>query len=166
MKKAKTTKKIYAIFSAILGVVFAFIMGATYCATSLNLMYISKDVSTSAYLGNQQIHLINDTEKNPISFGEGSHNFEIALQYSVDYDFDVRIQYALSWSGGASSDNVILNFANKDNVINDDKYIYLAKSVAAGSGKLTLINGVEFVNPKDSSYDGKNLTITILDSNV
>ena len=39
MKRAKTNKKIFTIFSAIIGVVFAFITGATYCVSSLNLSY-------------------------------------------------------------------------------------------------------------------------------
>lgn len=166
MKRAKTNKSFITIFSAILGVVFAFITGFTYCATSLNLIYGTKDNSTSAYMGNQQFHLVNDTVNNPVMFGEGSHNFEIALQYSFDYDFDLRVQYSLSWSNSASTDNVILNFANRDNIIYDENYIYLANEVTAGSGKLSLIAGVEFVDPTDKTYNGATLTITILDSNV
>ena len=160
------------IFSAIIGVVFAFIMGVTYCASSISMQYGMAEKSTSAYIANQQIQVINDTQFNPIAFGEGAHNFEISLQYSFPYGFDLRARYSLSWSKKAgetsapSSDNVILKFANRDNIIYDQNYIYLAASTAAGSGKITLITGVEFVNPTDENYFGRNLTITLNNNDV
>lgn len=163
IKKAKTKKNIFAILSAVLGAVFAFIMGVTYCASPLFLYYRSDPGSTTTYAGNQQYHIINDTLSKPVPFGQGAHNFEIALQYAFDYDFDVRFEYSLSWSGGEtySTDNVILNFANRDNIIYDDNYIYLANSVASGNSKIAIITGVEFVNVNDETYVGQTLTITM-----
>jgi len=163
LKKAKTNKKFFTIFSAILGVVFAFLTGFTYCATSLELFYGSESNSTAAYIGNQQYHLINDTIKSPVLFGEGAHNFEIALQYSYAYDFDVRLTYSLSWSGGVNykTDNVILHFVDRDNIIYDQQYIYLANSVSAGSGKISIISGVDYIDPTLESYAGQKLEINI-----
>ena len=161
MKKAKTNKKIFTIFSAVLGVVFAFLTGFTYCATSLNLTYGNVPNSTAAYLANQEYRIINDTESNPVLFGEGAHNFEVALQYSFDYSFDVRLKYSLSWTDGLSTDNVILHFADRDNIIYDEEYIYLADAVPAGNGKINIIAGVDFVDPTLKSYFGKKLEISI-----
>ena len=120
MKRAKTKRNLFSIFSAIIGVVFALITGVTYCVSSLTLNYGSNPNSTSAYLGNQQYVMINDTINSPIAYGEGTHNFEIAMRYSISYDFDVRLNYSLEWSNGAVADNVILHFANRDNVIYDE----------------------------------------------
>ena len=167
MIKTKTKKKILTIFSAILGAVFALLTGITYCASSLSLSYGMNGLSTSAYIGNQQFQIINDTTNNPIPYGIGVHNFEVALQYSVSYDFDISVKYALSWSGTDSTeDNVVLHFANRDNIIYDESYIFLAESVTAGSGKITLITGAEFIDLAGKNYDKQTLTITILDSNV
>ena len=83
MFKAKTKKNLIAILSAFLGVVFAFITGVTYCVMSLNLQYGMNEKSTSAYLINQQFQIINDTIKNPIAYGEGTHNFEIAFKFPL-----------------------------------------------------------------------------------
>jgi len=169
--KAKTSRKILSIFCAVLGVVFAFITGITYCSTSLNLKYGAPETSTLAYMGNRQYHIINDTETNAIPFGEGLHSTEIALQYSYDYDFDVRIAYSLSWSKSESeseldTSNVILNFVNRDNIIYDENYIYFARKVSAGSGKITIISGVEFVDIADETYKNRTLTINISSSSV
>ncbi len=161
MKKAKTNKKIFTIFSAVLGVVFAFLTGFTYCATSLNLSFGQVPNSTAAYLANQEYRIINDTTNNPVLFSEGAHNFEVALQYSFDYSFDVRLKYSLSWTGGASTDNVILHFADRDNIIYDEEYIYLADAVPAGNGKINIIAGVDFVDPTLKEYFGKKLEISI-----
>ena len=56
-----------------------------------------------------------------------------------------------------------LNFANKDNIIYDEEYIYLADSVPAGTGKITFITGVDYVDPEDSRYYGQTLEIEIID---
>jgi hypothetical protein len=98
LKKAKTSKNLLTILSAIIGVVFAFITGATYCFNMLTFKYETNQKSTTAYLGNQQFVIINDTIDCPVAFGEGTHNFEIAMQYSMSYDFDVRLKYSLKWS--------------------------------------------------------------------
>lgn len=168
MKKAKTTNKIFTILSAIVGVVFAFIIGVTYCATSLPLEFGFSDKSTAAYMGHQDFNIINDTLSKPVVFGEGAHNFEIAFQYAFDYDIDVAFRYSLSWSGGASVDtsNVILNFAQRDKIIYDENYIFLRDKVPAGNGKITLITGIDFVDLTDSTYVGQTLTITINKSDV
>ena len=161
MKKAKTRKNIFSILSVVLGVVFALITGVTYCVTTLTLAYNTNPSSASAYLGNQQYVMINDTTNQPISYGEGVHNFEIAMQYSMSYNFDVRLKYQLQWSGGGDVGNVVLNFANRDNIICDEEYIYLANPVTAGNGKITFITGVNFVDTNNSAYYGKSLTINI-----
>ena len=166
MLKAKTRKNIFSILSVCLGVVFALITGVTYCVSSLNLSYGTNPNSASAYLGNQQYHIVNDTINNPITFGDGSHNFEVALQYSFDYDFDARFQYEVKWYNQnntvyKTANNVILNFANRDKIIYDENYIYLVDSITAGSGKLTFITGVEFVDTNQTEYFGKLLKINI-----
>lgn len=171
MKKAKTNRKLFTILSAILGVVFAFTMGVTYCLSDLNYIFGTHPKSTTAFMGNQQYIIVNDTLENPIHFSEGSHNFEIAIQYSIDYNFDFMLEYSLSWSGGnsVSTDNVILRFANRDSFIVDEDYIYYVGSstdsqptyVTSGSGKLPIITGVDFVDPTDETYKGQSLTINI-----
>lgn len=174
MIKAKTKKNIFRILSTIIGAVFALITGVTYCAKSLNLQYGLNPNSTSAYLGNQQYVVVNDTVQNPILFGEGSHNFEIALQYAFDYNFDVRLKYEMVWSQGVivngvnstKATNVILHFADRNNIIYDENYIFVANSVLAGNGKLTFITGVDFVDPTDSRYYGQTLQINIIDVKI
>ena len=175
MKKAKTNNKILAILSAILGAVFALIIGVTYCASSLTLIYSSNPQSTTAYLGNQQYHITNDTLLKPVTFGEGAKNFEIALHYAFDYDFDVRLSFNMQWSTGVQlangsiskyATNAIPTFANRDNIIFDEQYIYLTNSVPAGNGKITIMTGVEFVDPTDSKYVGQTLTINITDVKI
>ena len=166
IKKAKTKKNIFSILSAILGVVFAFITGVTYCVISLNLSYQTNLNSTDAFLGNQQYVLTNDTIKSPIVYGEGSRNFEISMQYAIDYDFDIRLTYEMEWSNDAPTTNVVLNFANRDNVIYDNNYIFLAQGISKGEGKITFITGVEFVNTNDPAYYGANLTINITDVKI
>ncbi len=166
MRKAKTKRNLISILSAALGVVFAFITGMTYCFNLLEFRYSTNPNSTSAYLGNQQYVMINDTIDCPVAFGEGTHNFEIAMQYAISYDFDVRLRYSMQWSNGKNVDNVILHFANKDNVIYDNEYIYLANSVPAGEGKVVFITGVDFVDVNDDNYFGQNLTINILGEKI
>lgn len=174
MIKAKTKKNMFRILSTILGAVFALITGVTYCAKSLNLQYGLNPNSTSAYLANQQYAIVNDTVQNPILFGEGSHNFEIALQYAFDYNFDVRLKYEMVWSQGITvnsvnsrvATNVILHFAERNNIIYDENYIFVANSVPAGNGKLTIITGVDFVEPTDERYFGQTLQINIIDVKI
>ncbi len=174
MIKAKTKKNMFRILSTIIGAVFALITGVTYCAKSLNLQYGLNPNSTSAYLANQQYVIVNDTTQNPILFGEGSHNFEIALQYAFDYNFDVRLKYEMLWSQGTTvngvnsrkATNVILHFADRNNMVYDENYIFVANSVLAGNGKLTFITGVDFVDPTDSRYYGQTLQINIIDVKI
>ncbi len=160
MKKAKTKNKIFSILCAVLGAVFAFTVGLTYCVSSISLVYGDNPNFISAFLGNQQYHLINDTTTKPVAFGEGTHKFEIALQYAIDYDFDVRVKYSMNWSNGMPTENVILNFVNRNNVIFDDEYIFLANSTAKGNGKISIISGVEFIDVNDERYEGATLTIS------
>ena len=161
IKRAKTKRNLISILSALLGVVFAFSIAVTYAASALQLRYDQAPHSTSAYLGNQQYHLINDTTTNPIPFGEGTHNFEVALDYAIDYNFDVCLEYELIWSNDRDVDNVILNFANRDNVIYDENYIFLANPITKGNGKIVFITGVDFVDVKDATYFGETLQIEI-----
>ena len=173
MKKTKNTSKIFSVLCAIFSVVFACVIGITYCVSSLNLKYGINPASTSAYLANQQYHIINDTIDNPITFGSGTHNFEIGMQYSFPYDVDMCFKYSLTWSkktgdpeGDINTDNVILNFSNRDNIILDQQNIYIANSIPAGSEKVIFINGVEFVDVNDSDYFNRNLTISISDVKI
>ncbi len=162
MKKAKTRKNILSILSAVLGAVFALITGITYCITNTNFVFGKNANSTSAFMSNQQYHIINDTTNNPIIFGEGARNIEIALQYSMPYDFDVRFDYTLTWSGGSPNSNVILHFANRDNIIYDENYIYFAENLTAGNNKVTFITGVDFIETvDDATYYGQTLSIEI-----
>ncbi len=160
-KKAKTKRNLISILCACLSAVFAFTIGLTYAAKSLQLTYDEAPQVTSAYLGNQEYHLINDTIINPIPFGEGTHNFEIALEYAIDYNFDVRFDYKLVWSNGSDASNVVLNFANRDNIIYDENHIFLANTIEKGNGKITIINGVEFVDLTNETYYGQTLQIKI-----
>ena len=178
MIKAKTKKSIFSIISAVIGVVFAFITGITYAYQSFAPYYEANPNSTAAYLGNQQYHIINDTVDNPIPFGDGTRNCEVALQYSVDYDFDVRIQYRLVWTNSKSSENVVLHFADRDNIIYDEDYIFFTTSFEAGEGKRGTITGVDFTNFDDQlhlenttvntskNYNGQTLTIEIVNVKI
>ena len=112
MKLAKTRTNLTYSLLAILGVVFAFIIGVTYCASAFTLNVGSNGYSTSTFMAKQQYTLINDSEMSPIPFGTGAHNYEVAIQYSYSYDFDVRIKYSLSWTNNLDAHNVILNYAN------------------------------------------------------
>lgn len=167
--RAKTKKNFIVILNAVISVVFAFIIGSTYAFKSETLIYGTKQNSASTYLANQQIEVVNDTILNPIPFGVAANNHEISVQYSVGYDFDVRLSYSLSWSDeDLSTDNVILHFADRDKFIVDEQYIYYANHTAgapsgipAGSGKLSVIVGVDFVDTEDFAYNGQNLTIDV-----
>lgn len=169
MKKAKTNKNILKIFCVIFSAVFALVTGFTFAAKSITLNYGINPSSTSAYLGNQQYHIVNDTINNPIPFGDGIHNFEIALQYAIEYDFDVRFTYVLKWNGTVTTleeSNVILQFANRDNIIYDENYIFLANPITKGNGKVTFITGVDFIDTTKTDYFGESLTIEITDVKI
>ena len=172
MKTAKTNKKLISILCAIFSVVFAFIIGTTFASSSFTFDYGTNNKSTTAYMANNQHTLINDTTLYPVSFGKGSHNFEIALKYAIDYEFDFRIDYSLQWKNSAgtnvniSTENVILNFANRDNLIVDESHIYYVahtdgevSGVQAGDGKITVISGVNYIDPEDIEYYGLYLTV-------
>lgn len=179
MLKAKTTKKIIPILSAIISVVFAFIIGVTYCSSIINLKYGTNIKSTEAYLANQQYVVVNDLEQSPILYNPGVYPVNISLQYAIDYDFDLRVKYSIDWLGDTennqlSTSNVELLFANRDNVIVDEEYIYYINyskdvngyniapaGLSAGSSELSLIAGVEIVDSVNSEYMGKTLTISI-----
>ena len=179
MIKAKTTKKIIPILSAIISVVFAFIIGVTYCSSVMKLIYGTNLKSTKAYLANQQYVVINDLEQSPIVYNPGVHAVNISLQYAIDYDFDLRVRYSVQWldvngeENDLSTDNVELLFANRDNVIVDEEYIYFINyyedeegnrtpaGLTAGSSELSLIAGVQIVESLNSEYTGKTLQITI-----
>ncbi len=161
MYRAKTKTKLAYSLLAILGVVFAFIIGVTYCASAFLLNVGSNGYSTSTFVAKQQYAIINDTKTSPIPFGSGAHNYEVAIQYSYSYDIDVRIKYSLSWSDGLDTHNVILNYANRDNFMVDDTYIYVRDTIDAGTGKLTIFTGVDFTDTNDLNYVGAYLTINI-----
>ena len=167
MKTAKTNKNLIKILSAIISVVFAFIVGITYCVTSLdNLKYGANPKTAQTYFANQQLHVINDTVENPILYGCNTNSFEVAIQYAVDYDFDLRLKYSLTYSNGTPADNVVLNFVNRDNIIVDGEYIFIANSVQAGNGKIPLMSNVEFADSNNESLIGKRLTISIEETDV
>lgn len=167
MIKAKTSKKIFAILSAVISAVFAIIIGGTYCATSLNLRYKTNPNTTTVYAMNNHYHVNNDTLINPVLFGSGSHNFEISFEYDVPYNFDLRLEYTMQWSTtGKSTDNVIINYANRDNLVIDQNYIYLVSTVTDKQGKINIITGVDFVDPTNKDYYGERLTIKIVDVKV
>ena len=178
MKKAKTSKGLQILLSGLMVLVFAFTVGFTFCASLVTMMAKSNPYSTTTYAGMQQHTLINDTVDNPIPFGYGAHNFEVSLNYSYSYNFDVRFAYSIYWTDALgvttslSTDNVILLYANRDGYIVDDDYIYYvgmdntAKYVSAGTGKLPIFTGVEFADYEDERYFGATLTITIGDIKI
>ena len=163
IKRAKTKKNFIKVLCVILGVVFALSMGYTFAAEILNFEFGSNSYSTTTYATNQQYTIINDTINNPIPFGTGAHNYEVAIEYSFGYDFDIRIKYSLEWNGGNNTDinNVILNYANRDAYIVDNEYIYYKDTISAGNGTLMLFTGVDFIDSSDESYIGASLTINI-----
>ena len=164
--KTKTNRNLIKILCAVLSVVFAFAVGITYAASSATIRYGSAPKSTQAYFANQQVHIINDTVQNPIPYGNNTNSFEVAIQYSIDYDFDLRLKYSLKYDNGVAADNVILNFVNRDNVIYDTEYIYLADSFEAGMGKIPLIANVEFADDNNDALIGRRLIIEIKQEDV
>ena len=163
MKRAKTRKNLMIILNLLLGLVFALSVGYTFANEMLNLLVGSDVYSTTAYATNQQYAIINDTIDNPILFSSGEHNQEVKIKYSFGYDFDIRIKYSLEWTGAQNSDtnNVILHFANRDDYIVDNEYIYYKDSIPAGNGDLSIFTGVDFVDVNDESYIGASLKIYI-----
>lgn len=176
MKKAKTIKNLIPFLSALLGVVFAFITSFTFAAGGTTFVYETHPKSTSAYLANSQHVVVNNTINSPMVYSVGVHPVNIALQYAIDYEFDLRIHYSLDWLGDdgseLSTNNVRLIFANRDNVIVDNEYIYYINyesvndanqpcGLTAGEGNLSLIAGVEIIETENSDYFGKRLQIKI-----
>ena len=145
----------------LLGAVFAFSVGLTFALPSLKINASSTPLSTTAYMGNQEYVVVNDSETAPIIFGVGTKLTDVSLKYSICYDFDVRIKYSLEWIGGSSTDNVILTFPNRDNFIVDNSYIFVRDTITAGTGKLNIISAVSFVDSEDETYLGENLSIHI-----
>lgn len=186
MKRAKTQNKFVLFLSVLLGAVFAFSIGITFAA-NMQLIYGTAPKSTTAYLSNQQYQVVNSTTNAPILYSVGVHSSEIALQYSYGYNFDLRIKYSLDWLGDTTQNqlstyNVELLFANRDNVIVDENYIYfinykteeivdeetgntsmvkMPSGLSAGNGKLSLITGVEIIETNNDEYLGKTLSISI-----
>ncbi|MFQ6752264.1 MAG: hypothetical protein ACLRFL_01695 [Clostridia bacterium] len=161
IKRAKTKRNLISILSGILVAVFACMVGITFANTTSSYIYGTNPSLPNAYAANQQVKIINDTLTTPIPFGITGQGYEISIQYSMAYDFDLRLQYSLAWSGVGDEDNVILNFANRDDYIVGNGYIYKVTPVAKGEGKLTIITGVDFVDNTDESYIGQNLTINV-----
>ena len=180
MKKAKTIKKLIPFLSAILSVVFAFVIQYTYAANLIELKYGTKPNSTEAYLANQQYVVLNNTDLSPVFYRVGSHAVNVTMQYAIGYDFDLRIKYQLVWldSDGTetelSTSNVELLFANRDNVIVDDEYIYYINyddssnpiGLPSGSRTLSLIAGVEIVDNATENYNFCSLKIKILEEKI
>ena len=154
------TRNLIIFLCAILSVVFAFICGPIMATASLNVTAENNTASNLAYLSRQKYVVVNDTTTSPILFGEGVRNTDVSIHYSYGYSIDVRIRYSLAWSNSASTQNVILNFADRDNYIVDDEYIYYVGSIS-GTGVLRVFTGVNFVDPTDANYARASLTITI-----
>lgn len=157
--KAKT-RNLIIFLCAILSVVFAFICGPILATASLNITAENNVSANLAYMSRQKYVVVNDTTTSPILFGEGARNTDVSIHYSYGYAIDVRIRYSLAWSNSASTQNVILNFADRDNYIVDDEYIYYVGTIS-GTGILRVFTGVNFVDSTDSTYARASLTITI-----
>ncbi len=164
--RAKIKTRILYILAAILGGIFAFSVGQVYSAFSVGLSYGSNPASTTTYTARQGYAIINDTIDNPIPFSVGAHNYSVGLELSYSYDIDIRVKYSLEWSNGLSTNNVILNFANRDNLIVDNQYIYLVNSVPLGKHTINLITGVDFEDALDNTYYGESLQINIIDVKI
>ena len=163
--RAKTSRLIIFL-SVLIGAVFAITIGTTYSSLTLSLNVGSNPNSTTTYLAKQDYQVINDSAISPIPFGDGAKLSEVAIEYSYSYDIDIRIQYSLTWSNGADASNVILTMPNRDNFIVDEEYIFVRDTISAGTGKLTIISAVNFVDTSDETYQGANLIINIVDVKV
>lgn len=158
--KNKNKSNLIKIICVIIGAVFAFTTSIVYGAFSWKREHNS-GYATGAFLPNQTYQIINDTLPNGILYSDGVKEYEVALQYSYDYAFSFYVEYELKWSNGLDSSNVILNFSNRNAWIVDNSRIYYRDTVAAGTGKLPIIVGVDFVDNYNSNYYGAKLTINI-----
>ena len=158
--KKKKQGNLIKILCVLLGAVFAFTTSVVYAAFSWSRSHNS-GYATGMYLPNQSYQIINDSLPNGIPFGDGAKEYEIALQYSYDYNFKFYVEYSLEWTGGLDSSNVILNFSNRDAWIVDNSRIYYRDTVQKGTGKLPIIVGVNFADCYDETYNNKSLKINI-----
>ena len=158
--KNKNKSNLIKIICVIIGAVFAFTTSIVYGAFSWRREHNS-GYATGAFLPNQTYQIINDTLPNGILYSDGVKEYEVALQYSYDYAFNFYVEYELKWSNGLDASNVILNFSNRNAWIVDNSRIYYRDTVAAGTGKLPIIVGVDFVDNYNSNYYGAKLTINI-----
>ncbi len=158
--KNKNKSNLIKIICVIIGAVFAFTTSIVYGAFSWKREHNS-GYATGAFLPNQTYQIINDTLPNGILYSDGVKEYEVALQYSYDYAFNFYVEYELKWSNGLDASNVILNFSNRNAWIVDNSRIYYRDTVAAGTGKLPIIVGVDFVDNYNSNYYGAKLTINI-----
>lgn len=158
--KNKNKSNLIKIICVIIGAVFAFTTSIVYGAFSWKREHNS-GYATGAFLPNQTYQIINDTLPNGILYSDGVKEYEVALQYSYDYAFNFYVEYELKWSNGLDASNVILNFSNRNAWIVDNSRIYYRDTVAAGTGKLPIIVGVDFVDNYNSNYYGAKLTIDI-----
>lgn len=158
--KNKNKSNLIKIICVIIGAVFAFTTSIVYGAFSWKREHNS-GYATGAFLPNQTYQIINDTLPNGILYSDGVKEYEVALQYSYDYSFKFYVEYELKWSNGLDASNVILNFSNRNAWIVDNSRIYYRDTVAAGTGKLPIIVGVDFVDNYNTNYYGAKLTINI-----
>ena len=158
--KNKNKSNLIKIICVMIGAVFAFTTSIVYGAFSWKREHNS-GYATGAFLPNQTYQIINDTLPNGILYSDGAKEYEVALQYSYDYAFNFYVEYELKWSNGLDASNVILNFSNRNAWIVDNSRIYYRDTVAAGTGKLPIIVGVDFVDNYNSNYYGAKLTINI-----
>lgn len=158
--KNKNKGNLIKIICVLVGAVFAFTTSIVYGAFSWKRQHNS-GYATGTFLPNQSYQIINDSLPNGIPFTDGVKEYEVALQYSYDYAFNFYVEYELVWSNGYDTSNVILNFSNRDAWIVDNSRIYYRDTVAAGTGKLPIIVGVDFVDCYDEDYFGANLKINI-----
>ncbi|MBR6779351.1 MAG: hypothetical protein IKM43_04355 [Clostridia bacterium] len=174
--KAKTNTRLITILNTFLGVVFAIIMGVTYCTVAFTKSENTNYNSTASYLAPQSWKVINGTTESPIPFGQGAHNTEVSIEYSIPYSFDIRVKYSLTWNSTTlNAENVILNYANRDmyivdgatvvddetDIISTSGYIYYKDALASGHNTLKIFTGVDFADPYDENYFGSSLSISI-----
>lgn len=161
--KAKT-KITTSVLSILLGAVFAFVVGVTFALDSFRYDFSNGD-SVSAYLANKNVVVVNDTTNNPIPYGTSGKNTNLSLLCSVDFDFDVRIKYHLAWSDSSlSTDNVVLDFVDRDNWLVDENYIFSANPITncnQTTKTKTVLNHITFTDTNNADYVGKTLKIII-----
>lgn len=164
--KKKNRSNLIKILCVLLGAVFAFTTSIVYGAFSWTRTHNS-GYATGMYLPNQSYQIINDTLPNGIPFSDGVKEYEIALEYSYDYNFKFYVEYNLSWTNSSlDTSNVILNFSNRDAWIVDNNRIYYKDVVAKGTGTLPIIVGVDFVDCYNETYFGQALKINITDVKI